>query len=88
MKDAIQEAAEYASRVLAREARKEAKKAHTQLKLSFAALSVKNRIKVGDYVNHHGFLGIVTWKGERDSPSRPCITANPTANPSFSATIR
>jgi hypothetical protein len=28
------------------------------------APSVRDRIKVGDLVNHHGFLGIVTWKGE------------------------
>ena len=28
------------------------------------APSVRDRIKVGDLVNHHGFLGIVTWKSE------------------------
>ncbi len=26
--------------------------------------SVRERIKIGDYVNHHGYLGIVTWTGE------------------------
>jgi hypothetical protein len=31
---------------------------------SFAALSVKNRIKVGDLVNHHGFLCVVTEKAD------------------------
>jgi len=29
---------------------------------SFATMSVKNRMKVGDLINHHGFLGIVTGK--------------------------
>jgi hypothetical protein len=26
--------------------------------------SIRERIKIGDYVNHHGFLAVVTWIGE------------------------
>jgi hypothetical protein len=52
MKDSTREAAEYAIRVRAQEA----KKLRTRLD------NVARRIKVGDLVNHHGFLGIVTRK--------------------------
>jgi len=45
---------------------------------SFAAMSVKNRIQVGDLINHHGFLGIVTEKRATDFTFETLFNGRPT----------
>jgi hypothetical protein len=46
-------------------AREDSIRVNHEPQISFAARSVKNRMKVGDLINHHGFLGIVTFKGNK-----------------------